>query len=969
MLIGVCFYSFAQSGRNRMLHQASFGAYKVLDTSIHKVLSDTYGNVSFLSGIYSNTRGEIELIQHNSAVYDKDMNLIFKDEENDSSLYLVHDPVWFLPVDTFVYRVAVKSVKEHQSHLGHSNQYLNSKVVINRFYKVDNKWQHDSLFEQVAFHRNETIIKISFCRFHFGYLGIAVTSEGAYCFNLSNSSIDYIDSLKQNWYQKFAIQHKNVDTNKFQLVYDGYSYGLRQDNFVTLSPNGKHVAIKLRFRYETKITDSEKNSELNVYHFHFLLSLDSGQIRGNSLRLVDSSYSISVIDNNGNRFNNNSALLGIPCFSPSGRYLYYSKYEKSPFNVTGAFSHKKVYKFDTRTDLVIDSIDTEPNTKDGTEGWLSSDLAIGLTPEGYLFVWGYATEFGDRASTNKGYISGVFVINPDSSGKITLSQRVKLFYYHPSIFSTSPQPMDSPFLFDYVKCKVNIAYACISASVRFNNLSIESGGIHTYHWEVKDSTGKIIHTATSKNTLIDSMPEGIYSYKLTAWGSNRYMEILHGEFEVKIPQAPQIISIAPSDSVFCAFNPIPFSATVQEGGIIGQNKNQWLWHFGNGNTSTQAEPQYFYPKDGYKTLQLVFSNGFCADTLEKRLYIAASPEPGLVLNDTQGCIPFELNLQYTGDVSKVAEASYFIDGLGWQNWNNLSQNRLETLIEPRTYQIILRLLGINGCITQLDSQTVNLKPGIAANDTSYISLATHDENDSFVHFFWNKNPKAIRYVFKTRNTQGNIAEYRLNDTFFVLPKQSESFNYSVACVDACGNTNGITPETSPIRLNIIDQKNNIAQLQYTPYQGYAYAPMAYQSIYSFDGKNWFDLYAQPALRFEDTALGSANEPLRYYRMVGKSGSHISLSNITRAEVSPLFWFPNAFSPNKNGLNEVFYPVGMGLETVKLKIYNRWGQLLSDLENKPWTGEGAPTGLYVYQYTIITYTGKRYYGKGTINLMR
>lgn len=66
--------------------------------------------------------------------------------------------------------------------------------------------------------------------------------------------------------------------------------------------------------------------------------------------------------------------------------------------------------------------------------------------------------------------------------------------------------------------------------------------------------------------------------------------------------------------------------------------------------------------------------------------------------------------------------------------------------------------------------------------------------------------------------------------------------------------------------------------------------------------------------------------------------------------------PNAFTPNGDGKNDVFYPVlGSGLATVKtFRIYNRYGELLHD-GNSPWDGsfrsKAQPTGTYVY-YLVI-----------------
>ena len=68
--------------------------------------------------------------------------------------------------------------------------------------------------------------------------------------------------------------------------------------------------------------------------------------------------------------------------------------------------------------------------------------------------------------------------------------------------------------------------------------------------------------------------------------------------------------------------------------------------------------------------------------------------------------------------------------------------------------------------------------------------------------------------------------------------------------------------------------------------------------------------------------------------------------------------PNAFTPNADGLNDVFAPVALGVndKDYSLQIFNRWGQIIfeSNSLSIPWdgriqsTGEPAPGGVYVWK---------------------
>ena len=87
--------------------------------------------------------------------------------------------------------------------------------------------------------------------------------------------------------------------------------------------------------------------------------------------------------------------------------------------------------------------------------------------------------------------------------------------------------------------------------------------------------------------------------------------------------------------------------------------------------------------------------------------------------------------------------------------------------------------------------------------------------------------------------------------------------------------------------------------------------------------------------------------------------------------------PNAFTPNGDGINDVFKISAPGSYKIKkFIIYNRWGQRLFNLNNASlasWDGtyksEVQPAGAYVYYFDIQLPNGKRYVKKGTLFLIR
>lgn len=59
--------------------------------------------------------------------------------------------------------------------------------------------------------------------------------------------------------------------------------------------------------------------------------------------------------------------------------------------------------------------------------------------------------------------------------------------------------------------------------------------------------------------------------------------------------------------------------------------------------------------------------------------------------------------------------------------------------------------------------------------------------------------------------------------------------------------------------------------------------------------------------------------------------------------------PNVFTPNNDGINDVFYIDGITSASWQLEVINRWGRVVykSETYKNDWTGEGLSVGIYYY----------------------
>ncbi len=94
------------------------------------------------------------------------------------------------------------------------------------------------------------------------------------------------------------------------------------------------------------------------------------------------------------------------------------------------------------------------------------------------------------------------------------------------------------------------------------------------------------------------------------------------------------------------------------------------------------------------------------------------------------------------------------------------------------------------------------------------------------------------------------------------------------------------------------------------------------------------------------------------------------------EILPEFFLyvPNAFTPNNDGLNDVFVPVSRGVTQYSMEIFDRWGERLfvsKELQagwNGSFKGKLCPVDVYVWKITCSTSYGEAKTVTGHVTLL-
>lgn len=149
--------------------------------------------------------------------------------------------------------------------------------------------------------------------------------------------------------------------------------------------------------------------------------------------------------------------------------------------------------------------------------------------------------------------------------------------------------------------------------------------------------------------------------------------------------------------------------------------------------------------------------------------------------------------------------------------------------------------------------------------------------------------------------------------------------------------------------------------------------------------------------FGDTATSTERDPWHNYFTEGNYDvtlhiwsdqlckDSVTLTSVVQIIQSGTIRFPNAFSPDLNGpnggyyssndySNNVFYPIGEGIENYHLEIFNKWGILIFESKDISigwdgyYKGELLKEGVYIWKITGTFNNGKPFNKLGTVMLV-
>jgi large repetitive protein len=128
--------------------------------------------------------------------------------------------------------------------------------------------------------------------------------------------------------------------------------------------------------------------------------------------------------------------------------------------------------------------------------------------------------------------------------------------------------------------------------------------------------------------------------------------------------------------------------------------------------------------------------------------------------------------------------------------------------------------------------------------------------------------------------------------------------------------------------------------------------------------------------FSQKAFVTLNDDAQFYLKVTDAiGCEGRDTVFVKVYNGPTYYVPNSFTPNGDGVNEIFRAIPVGMANTYFRIFNRTGQLMFETSQylKGWdgtfNGKLQPNGTYVWIVTGTDRDYKKVEMKGTVNLIR
>lgn len=388
---------------------------------------------------------------------------------------------------------------------------------------------------------------------------------------------------------------------------------------------------------------------------------------------------------------------------------------------------------------------------------------------------------------------------------------------------------------------------------------------------------------------------------------------------------------------------------------LSSNATYYLWDFGVPNTtgdqSSAENPVFVYPDTGLYNVKLYTNPGYsCGDTANLQiavyhqlLFNIITPPPLCLTNQ-------HATFRANGDIPSGANYFWTFYGPAQPTWSN--DTMPENIVWSDTGSFQVKLSVSTKMCEAFDSAQVNVFPPLSISfEIEKLSTCV---------------PAIISITDSSIVSPGALYQWDFGDGS-VSTAPSPVYVYN-------------TPGTYNLQVNI---QNTIACRDSFSQSFPAYITVKPRPLAALLSNPQEVNILHPEIQFSDSSKGASgtwlypgdgnqiNQPntlytyadTGYYKAylvaVNEQGCYDTSQVLIRIKPHFAIFFPNAFTPDGDSVNDTFKPRGEGFSDYSLRIFSRWGEelFLSNDPNEGWNGtvksgeEQAPVGVYIYHVRL------------------
>lgn len=509
---------------------------------------------------------------------------------------------------------------------------------------------------------------------------------------------------------------------------------------------------------------------------------------------------------------------------------------------------------------------------------------------------------------------------------------------------------EKKFIVDSVKARfrINDSLHCGDANVVFTNMSTAASPIANFAWNTGDPT----------NTAMP-ISGGNYHYPTPGvYYPSLSLETVHGcrgnfvlPEKIKIYTPPQLQFAAPDE--ICAGNALLFTANLQS-----EDEAQPVqWYLNNAPVHNGPDYTKHFPvAESYVISAATQTRYGCSTTVSHPLQVNPLPVPN--------ARPVTATICEGTEVPLHAE-----DGTQYQ-WTSPSgivpaANTANPLVTPSlTTKYHVLVTNEHGC-TQTDSVaiTVDKKVNLVHSENAVICIGNVvrlQASGNTQQFTWSPAESLTR-----ADIPDPIARPEITTTYQVIGKSSN------VCPDETGHILVAVGQYPTVNIgpDLILKGGDV----------YPFNPTVSNDVvqYAWRPTTWLSCSncKMPELTANDNTT---------YTLTVTNDYNCSTTDTVNVQVvcnRDAIYIPNSFTPNGDGLNDIFYIPGFGVEKIKsFTVYSRYGDVVFSqtdvpLRSKQYGWDGTIKGKRVEVTTVFVYTaeivcdGQPLFFKGTVTLIR